>query len=398
MRLGQLSLIMVLIAASTGASSIAQDGTQSSATFAQHMTQAQTYLRAKRPDLAIPELQAAVVLDPANVEAQGNLGVLLYFQGKPAESVPHLRAALERDPGLSKIQGVLGIAELHTHDVAQGRKDLETALPSIEDTKFKVQVGLELVSLYTESGDLSAALPVLNELRRAAPDNPEVLYATYRTYSDLSDEARLSLSVVAPDSAQMHQLLAHEEIKEGNTSGAVAQYRKAIALDPRLPGVHFELAELLNTSADPTVKQEAEKEYRAALAQNPEDGRSLLRLGDIDVQRDNTQQAVGEYSRAVEIEPADADAKLALAKVLIDLGETDKAQSLLEEAVRLDPTNAVAHYRLGTLYRKRGRKDDANREIEIYKKLKDEKEKMRTVFKDLLIQPKEIHADQVEEK
>jgi len=95
---------------------------------------------------------------------------------------------------------------------------------------------------------------------------PEVLYAAYRTYADLSGEAMVSLSLVAPDSAQMHQLLAHEETREGNTNGAIAQYRKAIALDPHLPGVHFELGELLHTSQDPAVKNEAEEEYRAALA------------------------------------------------------------------------------------------------------------------------------------
>ena len=37
---------------------------------------------------------------------------------------------------------------------------------------------------------------------------------------------------------------------------------------------------------------------------------------------------------------------------------------------------------------------DAKREIEIYKKLKDTKEKLRAEYKDLLIQHDEIRADE----
>ncbi|MGB6688535.1 MAG: tetratricopeptide repeat protein [Terracidiphilus sp.] len=366
--------------------------------FAEHIQKAQGYLREKRPELAIPELQAAVAIDPEDVDTQGNLGVLLYFQGKIADAVPHLRAAVSKQPSLVKIQGILGIAELRTQDFAQGRKDLEASFPLIQDQKFKVQVGLELVGLFTRSGDLDQAAPVLAELRKAAPDNPEVLYAAYRTYSDLSAEAMLSLSLAQPESAQMHQLLAHEEAKQGNTNGAIAQYRKAIAIDPHLPGVHFELAELLQTSPDQALKKEAEQEYRQALVENPQDEKAICRLAEIAAQSGDVQQAYQDYTKAVELQPADADAKLGLAKTLIEMNQTDKALSLLEETVQLDPGNAIAHYRLSTLYRKMGRMDDARREVDLYKKCKDLKDKLRAVYKDLLIQPEEIRAGSQDEE
>ena len=85
------------------------------------------------------------------------------------------------------------------------------------------------MGVYTDSGDLEQAAGILTQLKKIAPDNPEVLYASYRTFSDLSSEAMIALSLAAPDSAQMHQLLAHEEIKEGNTNAAIAQFREAIA-------------------------------------------------------------------------------------------------------------------------------------------------------------------------
>jgi tetratricopeptide (TPR) repeat protein len=366
--------------------------------FAAHIQKAQGYLREKRPELAIPELQAAAAIDPGNAEAQGNLGVLLYFQGKFADALPHLRAALEKQPALIKIHGLLGIAEVRTLDFGDARKDLETSFAQIQDRKFKTEVGLELVGLYTQNGDLDEAARVLAQLHKANPESPEVLYAAYRTYSDLSSESMMALALTAPDSAPMHQLLAHEEIKEGNTNGAIAQFRKALALDPHLPGIHFELAELLRTAKDPEIKKEAEQEYHAALLVNPRDEKAECRLAEIDADKGNTSQAFAEYSKAVELQPADSDARLGLAKILTEMDQPDKAMVLLEQAVQLEPSNATAHFRLGTLYRKKGRVEDAKREMEIFKKEKDLKEKLRATYKELLVQPNEIRADQPDEK
>jgi Tfp pilus assembly protein PilF len=360
--------------------------------FQQHLEKARAFIAQKQPALAIPELEAAAEIDPDDVEAQGNLGVLLYFQGKISEAVPHLRIAVERQPSLAKIQGILGIAELRTQDFTRGRKDLETALPLIADEKFKVQVGLELVGLYTQSGDLELAAAILSQLRKTAPDNPEVLYAAYRTYSELSGEAMLALSLAAPDSAEMHQLLAHEETREGNTNRAIAEYRKAIAIDPHLPGVHFELADLLNTSQNPAVKLEAEQEFRAALNDNPQDEKAICSLAEIAAHQGNAREAYDEYSKAVALAPADADAKLGLAKAMIAMGQSEKALPVLESVVELEPTDALAHYRLATLYQKAGRTDDARREAELYKKYKAMKDKLHAVYQDLLIEPKEIRA------
>lgn len=383
---------------SAGALCFSQSAEDKQASLAAHLQKAQEYLSQKRPDLAIPELEAAAAIDPERVETQGNLGVLLYFQGKAAEAIPHLRAAVERQPGMSKIQGLLGLAEIRTLDYGQGVKDLEAAFPLIQEKNFKVQVGLELVTVHTQNGDLDEAATILAQLRKAAPDNPEVLYAAYRTYSDLSGESMLALSLTAPDSAQMHQVLAHEEFRQGNTNGAIAEFRKAIAINPQLPGIHFELAELLHTSQNEAVKKQAEQEYRAALSENPQDEKALCRLAEIDALRGNIQQSYDEYTSAVELQPADGDAKLGLAKTLIEMNQTNKARALLEDTVKLEPTNATAHYRLATLYRNIGRTDDAKREVEIYKQLKETKDKLRAVYKELQVQPEEIRANEQDEQ
>src|SRR5215469_4236035 len=155
----------------------AQPAANTAGQVSAHLQKAQQYLRESRPDLAIPEYQAAVVLNPDDVETRGNLGVLLYFQAKPADAIPNLRFAVERQPSLYKIQGLLGIAELRTQDFANAVRDLEIAFPRIAEPKFKTEVGLELVGYYVREGELDESARIVAQLRKSDPDNPEVLYA-----------------------------------------------------------------------------------------------------------------------------------------------------------------------------------------------------------------------------
>jgi tetratricopeptide (TPR) repeat protein len=299
---------------------------------------------------------------------------------------------------LWRIQVLLGICERRQGDLASARADFEAAYPHLDDQKVRVEAGMELVEIYTGTGDLDKAAAIIEPLRSSNPTNVSVLYAAYRVYSQLAGEAMLSLSMVDPDSAQMHRVMAQEETRQGNADGAIAQYRKVLAIDPHMPGIHFELAELLNTSRDIQVQKEALAEYRAALAANPNDEKTLCKLGEIDAGKGNISQAYAEYSKAVELEPADAEAKLGLAGTLLEMNQPEKALALLEQTIQLEPTNATAHYRLGMLYRKNGRLEDAEREVELYKKYKEMKEKLNGIYKEMQMLPSQIRADQPDHK
>lgn len=377
---------------------LAQDTTGTQQQIADHNRKIQQYLQEKKPDLAIPELQALVALDPNNTDARGNLGVLLFFKGDCANAVPQLRAATSLRTGLWRIDVLLSICEKRQGDMATARADLENAFPHLDDEKLRLQAGMELIEIYSGTGDLDKAAGVVTVLREHDPANLDVLYTAYRIYADLAGEAMLSISLVDPDSEQMHRVIAHEETRQGNNAGAIAQYRKAIALNPKLPGIHFELAELLYASQDESEKKEAEQEYHAVLAENHDDEKTVRKLAEIDAAKGNTQQALKGFTRAVQLQPSDTDARLGLAKALIEMNQLDEAQALLEETVQQEPSNAIAHYRLATLYRKMGRMDDAKREVEAYKRYKDMKEKLRVLYKELQIQPKETPADVQDEK
>ena len=50
----------------------------------------QKHLQEQKPQLAIPVLREIISLDPKNVNAQANLGVLVFFEGNYAGAIPHM--------------------------------------------------------------------------------------------------------------------------------------------------------------------------------------------------------------------------------------------------------------------------------------------------------------------
>jgi predicted Zn-dependent protease len=374
-------LLVVLLPCSAQSTPATQEQIES------HARLAAEYLKEKKPELAVPEFRAIVELNPDNVDARANLGVLLFFEGKYADAIPQLRAALKLNPDLPKIQSLLGYAEKQTGDLATARTDLETAFPKLQDQNIRIQAGMALVEVDSAMGDLDKAAAVVSALRRSEPTDEAILYTSYRVYSDLAAQSLLSLSLVAPNSARMHQAMAHELAMQGNNAAAIENYRKALALDPNLPGLHFELADMLNVSSSPADRAEAARQYQQALVVNPFDEQSECRLGDIAVRNDDLKQAQERYARAVQLRPNDPDANLGLAKVLMAMGQPQKAQPLLERAIQLDPTSAVAHFRLSTVYRQTGRTDDAKRELAEYEKYKAMKEKLENLYQAMRLAP-----------
>jgi tetratricopeptide (TPR) repeat protein len=296
-----------------------------------------------------------------------------------------LQAALKFDPGLGKIQALLGMAQRQTGDSANSMANLEQAFPKLGDREIQIEVGMELVETYASREQLEKAAHVLQLLHEQFPTDVGVLYASYRIYSDLTGEAMLSLSLVAPHSAQMHQLMAHELARQGQIDAAIQNYKEAVKINPNLPGLHFELAEALNASDVQQNKHEAKEEYEAALSVNKFDEKSECRLGAIAYDAGDLKESLSHYSEALRLQPDEVDANLGMAKVLIEMKETEKATAFAEHALQMDPTSAEAHFRLSTIYRQEHRIADSKREIEQFQKYRDIKEKLRQIYHEMRV-------------
>ena len=385
LKVGSTGLLFFLAALSPGLSQTASSSRQQQ--IETHARQAQEFLRANRPDDAVREFRAILQLDPNNVDARGNLGVTYYFRGAYADAVPELRAALKMRPNLWKIQALLGMSERRTGQIQAALTDLEKSLPQIQEEKLRIQTGMELIEIYYGASQLERAAAVVATLRQVAPENTDVLYTAFRIYSDLAGESMLTMAMVAPKSARMHQMMAQELAREGNTAGAVAHYREAVKLDPHVPGLHFEFAEALNLSTNPNDQQEVEKEYQAALAENPFDEKAETRLGDVALRASDIESALKHYKRALELQPFDAEACLGIGRTLVQMHRPAEAEPYLKRSIELEPFTAAAHYRLALVYRAAGHTAEAQKELAEFERLKQMKERLKQVYEEMRLQP-----------
>jgi len=338
----------------------------------EHYQRAQEARKAGQNDVAVKEFQEILRLDPHNAEAHANLGVIAYSQGDYSRATNEFHAALNLRPAMWNAQAFLGMCELRLGHSQQARTLLEGSFNHIQDGTLKSEAGMDLIAIYGQRQEYTRALDVVLALERTQPNDPNLLYTAYRTYTELAASTLARLAQVAPDSAQFHRILAQAQQSQDDFSGAIAQYRKALEIDPKLPGLHFELGQaiLAKSTAEPS-RQEAEKEFRLALADNPGDAYSQYMLGEIAWLSAQPDRAMECYAEAVRLAPDWVDAHIALGKTLTALGRPKEALDQLTQAIRVDPQSDIAHYRLAQAYRKLGRSDDAERELATFRKLRD---------------------------
>ena len=373
--------LLLALAVLAGPNIWPQSGVSKQQQIQAHLQRAQQAIQSSDFVSAEREFQAIVTLDPSNLDARGNVGVMRYFQGDWAGAAEQFRKVLETRPKSWKVQAYLGMCEQHLGRSAKAQPLLAEALPHLERGPFETQAGLELAEILYRTNDLDGAVDVVRILLPSNTRNADVLYTAARTYADLANRSRDALLLAAPDSARAHQLMAEMLINRGNSRAAVVQYRKALEIDPKLRGVHFELGEgILADSRQPDALQAAEKEFRAALAENPADSNAEYRLGTICSLSKDYKTAIEHYSRALQLQPDDAYAQQALGAAWMKIGEPEKALQPLLTATQLDPLYSTAHYQLGMVYRQLGREADARLELAAFKQLEESRKQIDQVY------------------
>jgi len=346
-----------------------------------HFQKAQQAIQSKDIAAAEREFRAVIALDPDNLDARGNLGVMQFFQTDWAGAAEQFRKVLEKQPKQWKVQAYLGICDGHLGHPAEARRLLKVALPHLTVGPFATQAGLELAEISYQSGDLDGAVDVVRILLPSNPNNVDVLYTTARVYADLASRSRDALLLTAPQSARTHQLMAEMLINRGEARAAAAQYRQALEINPNLRGVHFELGEaILQDSRQAPALAAAEKEFRAAIAENSADANAEYRLGTIYSLRRDYQTAIDHYSRALQLQPDNGYAEQGLGAAWMKMGNPEKAREHLLAATRLNPLYPTAHYQLSTVYRQLGLETESRQEMAAFQKLEDSRKRIDQVY------------------
>jgi tetratricopeptide (TPR) repeat protein len=387
------AIFIVLVSALTFAG--AQTTTSHAAEIHDHLRKAAEYLKAQDPDSAVKEFNAVLALDSRNAEAYANLGVVAFFRRDYRSASGYLRKAAAIDPSLAKSQALLGICEKKLGDPS-ARALLEKSFSKLKDNSLRLQVGLELASLYEEQGDPGATATVMRSLVDLDPDNVDVLFTAQRVYSELADDTLNKLAVLAPGSARMQQVIAERLVNGGDLPRAIEHYRNALQIDPHLPGIHFELGESIVQSSphDPATQAEAEKEFEAAESIDGDVAKAECGLGAIALSQSSLDRAFTHYQRAYKLNPDEVEAQLGLARLLMMQQKPQEAVKFLEAAIQTDPLNSEAHYRLASAYKRLQMDDQAQKEMHLFQEIKKTKDPVKDLYRQLNIKPR-VQDDEV---
>lgn len=273
----------------------------------------------------------------------------------------------------NKSSAITTSAAEHAAELAESGACSE-ALPSLakaavhlSDRELQKRVGLDGVrcaTLLQQSGLLLDFLRILNQ---QFPHDPEVLYVSVHAFSDLSNRSAQELARTAPNSIPALEMNAEANEVQGKWDEAEKDYRKIVEEDPRYPGIHFRLARLLLSKPNPPAdfQQQAQKELQQELDIDPANAGAEYVLGELARQAGALSEAVDHFTKAVKYDPNFADAYLGLGVSLLTEKKYAEAVSQLEKAVKLQPGNPAGHYSLATAYARVGRKEDAERELEL---------------------------------
>ncbi len=131
--------------------------------------------------------------------------------------------------------------------------------------------------------------------------------------------------------------------RDGDLSGAIQEYRKALALAPDRPELHYNLGIALDLQGDP---QGAEAELRRTIELDPEYVDAYVYLGTVLHQRGSLGEAVALYRKALRLDPNHAGAHANLGVALKSQGDLEGAIRQYRQALALDPESTVARHNL----------------------------------------------------
>jgi predicted CXXCH cytochrome family protein len=172
----------------------------------------------------------------------------------------------------------------------------------------------------------------LRESDRQAFDRAIGEFIAAQTYGSDQPEGRTSL-------ANLYAL-------RGDAESAIAQYRKAIDLDPTFIQAYANLADLYRARGAET---ESEAALRSGLARNPKAAALHYALGLSLARQKRTSEAMKALAEAVQLDPANARYAYVYGVALNDSGRRKEALQTLDAARRRSPydrdvLSALAHY------------------------------------------------------
>lgn len=341
-------------------------GAQTADSYAQQRSVAVALEQQGRFAEAEAAFQAILKSHPDDAQACANIGFLESQQQHYPEAIRYYRRAAVLKPGLPGLQMNLGLALFKAGRMKEAAAAFLPLYRATDPASADAQ-RLRLLIGMADYGaeDYAAAVPFLRDAMARDPQNlPYRLVLAHsclwsKQYQCVLDVYHQILSLNA-ESAEADMLAgeAYDEMRDDND--AIQQFRNAVKVDPKVPGVHFGLGYLLWCRND---LEEAAQQFQLEAANVPRDAQAVAYWADSELRLNQPEAARPLVERALQLNDAQDLPWLDLGILDSSAGHNDDAIRDFKRAEHLAPSDAQVHWRLARLYLSLGRRSEAQAEF-----------------------------------
>lgn len=195
----------------------------------------------------------------------------------------------------------------------------------------------------------------------------------YLLGDDAASERNLKAAVDSdPTSTQARYALGRIYYQQKRYPSAEAEFREVIQREPKNHRAWDNLALTLDAQRRDS---EAIRAFLRTLdlvkTDHPDYDWAYANFADFFLRRNEFEKAFQLAAEAAQRNPQSARDAFLTGNALVKLGREDKSERWLKRAVELDPGYAEAHYVLARVYRKLGRTEEAERQLDEFRKAKE---------------------------
>jgi tetratricopeptide (TPR) repeat protein len=205
---------------------------------------------------AIAHLERALMLNPSQAEAHYNLGLAFEGLGRLDEAIRCYEKTLGLSPNNAEVHQRAGTVLSAINRPAQALPHFEAALQAEPQS---MEATLLLACVLVSLEDYSRAIPLLETVLIALPDlaAAHLFLGTALEALERPEEALVHYGAALKDNPDIHEKIALLQVRLGNPAQAVAHFEEMLRIQPQNVSAQNNLAWLMATSFDKTVRNPA---------------------------------------------------------------------------------------------------------------------------------------------
>ena len=324
---------------------------------------------------AIRWYREAVRQRPSWDEGWWHLGALSYERGDSAQAARSFSRFVRLKPDSGPGWALRGLAEFGLKNYASSMRYLAHGLTlgTVGNSEIRDAVYVRMAQLRIRAGQYELAVEPLSTLAHAKSETP-ALVATCGVFL-----LRLPLlpEEVPADQRPLVQMAGRAAFSAlGVKPEAPQRFEELLASYPHTPNLHYGYGGyLLGQGGDHVAA--ALDQFKKEIEVDPKAVYPRLEIAFELFKQGQHAEALPYAELAVKLAPGLFAAHAALGRALLETGQVPRGVSELEEAVRLAPESPDMRALLARAYFLAGRREDAEKQRDVYKRLQVANEKMR---------------------